>query len=330
MKRAIVVDAFRRIGRLDVEALLEGPDTSGPEFGYRRRIRLSLDPTGGPGLLRRSSHDVVPIDDCLLMVEPFRETVLPWLRLTPPWKRTGVRLDSQGDSVILFETGSPPNEKDRRRFGNITKDMERPPSIRGLLADGVPLGGDRDLRFVVRDRELRADGTSFFQGNEAGTEELVHTVHEFLGDDREGTFVDLYAGVGLFGATVADGFASVLAVESDQRAARHLKHNLKRWGPRATIRAESAEMTLRNVAKTGRETVVLDPPRVGLSKDARTLLAARESERIVSVSCDPATAARDAAAFVEGGWTLKKLRAIDMFPVTAHVETVALLARDEG
>ena len=328
MKRSIVIDAFRRIARLDVESILDGP-ADGPEFRYRRRIRLSTDPAGRSGLLRRGSHEVVPIDDCLLMVPAFADVVLPWLRLAPPWKRAGVRVDSSGDSVVLFETGDPPNEKDRRRYGNITKAMERPETIRGLLADGVPLSGARELSFRVRDRELRADATSFFQGNETATEELVNAVERFLGDGR-GTLVDLYAGVGLFSACLGDGFERIVAVESDRRAARHLKRNLKRFGSRVRILAESAEVALRTLPAGTDETVVIDPPRVGLSKEARERLAARAPARIVSVSCDPATAARDTASLVAAGYTLEHLRVIDMFPVTAHIETVALFVRGDA
>ncbi|MGH2569861.1 MAG: class I SAM-dependent RNA methyltransferase, partial [bacterium] len=120
MKRSIVIDAFRRIGHLDVQGLLEGPEATGPEFGWRNRIRLSFDPLGRPGLRRRGTHEVAPIDDCLLVQSEFREEILPWIRMLPPWKRAAIRFDSTGECVALFETGEPPVEKDRRRLGKIT------------------------------------------------------------------------------------------------------------------------------------------------------------------------------------------------------------------
>ena len=329
MKRQIVTDAFQRIGGMDVTELLEGPDALGDEFGSRQRISVTFDPAGRPGLLARGTHDVVPIEACMLVRPEFNETVLPWLQLTPPWKRAHVRVDSHGNSAVLFETGSPPSEKDRRRFGKITKDMERPDSIVGLLADRIPLTGQRNLHYRVRDVELRADATSFFQGSAPGTERLLDLVEEMLGDDTDGELLDLYAGVGLFGVVFGRRFSRVLAVESDGRAAKHLKHNLKKYGVRGEARGERALMTLRNSPKTGRETVIIDPPRTGLDRDTRKALLARRPERIVSVSCDPATAARDTQAAVAAGYRLERLVAVDLFPVTSHVETVGLLRLED-
>ncbi|GJM44676.1 MAG: 23S rRNA methyltransferase [Gemmatimonadota bacterium] len=330
MKRGIVIDAFRRLGELDVQEQLEGPSEVGEEFRTRQRIRLSFDPAGRPGLLRRGTHDVVPIDGCLQMEASFDEVTLPWVRLLPPWKKVTVRHDDEGHVVLALESGKPANEKDRKRFGKITKKMERPPSVVGLLADAVPLAGERTLRFHVQGKVFRADATSFFQGSRPGTIELLDTVNEFLGDDRQGTLLDLYAGVGLFAVTMGKGFRQVVATEADARAVKHLKYNLKRHAVRAEARAESAEVTLAGKAAEGEaeaETVILDPPRIGLTREARRALVARSPRRIVSISCDPATGARDAGVLVRAGWKLERLRAIDLFPTTAHVETVALLVR---
>jgi tRNA/tmRNA/rRNA uracil-C5-methylase (TrmA/RlmC/RlmD family) len=328
MKRDIVFDAFRRIGEIDVTDLLEGPTAVGDEFRTRHRIRLTTDPAGRPGLLRRGSHDVVPVNGCLQMPEEFEDVTLPWVRMLPPWKRVTVRHDDEGHAVVLVESGgAAPSEKDRRRLGKITKAMERPASVIGVVADSIPLAGDRQLRFHVRDQVFRADATSFFQGSRPGTLELLDTVEEFLGEDRGGPLLDLYAGVGLFAVTLGKRFSPVVASEADARAVRHLKHNLKRNGVRGEARAERAEITLASAPRGLGETVILDPPRVGLSKDARRALVAREPRRIVSISCDPATGARDAGVLVRAGWHLRRLRAIDLFPTTAHVETVALLVR---
>jgi tRNA/tmRNA/rRNA uracil-C5-methylase (TrmA/RlmC/RlmD family) len=329
MKRQIVLDAFRRIGGLDVGDLLEGPDDHGDEMGVRNRIRLSFDPTGRVGLRRRGTHDVVPIDDCPLMRAPFREDFLPWARLLPPWRRATVRIDSRDRMVVLFETGDPPNEKDRRRYGKITRGMERPESIVGFLADGIPLGGERNLHFRVREADLRADATSFFQVSTPGTDRLVDTVEACLGGERRGTLLDLYAGVGLFSVCLGRGWSRVVAGEADARAARHLKRNLRRNGVRGEARAESALETLLAVPRIGPETVICDPPRAGLSKEVRRALVRRAPERIVSVSCDPSTAARDVKHLTDTGWRLNRLVAIDLFPQTAHVETVAELGRDD-
>ncbi len=328
MKRQIVRDAFRRTGGMDVTELLEGPDDHGDEFGVRNRIRLTFDPTGRPGMRRRGSHETIPIDDCPLMVGPFRETFLPWARLLPPWRRATIRIDSGERIVVLFETGEPPVEKDRKRLTKITKAMERPKSIIGLLADGIPIGGDRNLRFKVRGRELRADASSFFQVSVPGTDRLVDVVDEMIGEDHRGQLLDLYAGVGLFSVCLGKGWERVVAGEADTRAARHLKRNLKHNSVRGQARAEAAHETLRTAEPLDEETVILDPPRAGLVKEVREALVARRPGLIISVSCDPATAARDVKHLVAAGWRLDRLVALDLFPQTSHVETVARLVRE--
>jgi tRNA/tmRNA/rRNA uracil-C5-methylase (TrmA/RlmC/RlmD family) len=330
MKREIVVDAYRRIGGLDVDGLLEGPEPIGPEFGVRQRVTLSFDPAGRPGLFARGSHDVVPIEGCLVVRPELDRVILPWLRLAPPWKRAGVRIGSNGEAVVLFETGDPPREKDRRRYGKLTVGSERPESIVGILADRIPLAGRRDLHYTVAGHDFRCDAASFFQGSLPGAEELVRIITEMIGEDRAGQLLDLYSGVGLFAVSVGKGFDRVVAVESDHRAVRHLKRNLRRNAVPGEARGEPAVITLLNAPRAERETVILDPPRAGLDKDVRKALVGRAPGRIVSVSCDPATAARDTAVLVRAGWRLERLVAVDLFPVTAHVETVALLARDGG
>jgi len=330
MKREIIVDAYRRIGGLDLEGLLEGPEAIGPEFGVRQRVTLTFDPAGRPGLFARGTHDVVPIDGCMVVRPEFDQVILTWLRLTPPWKRANVRIGSEGEAVVLFETGDPPREKDRRRYGKLTVGSERPESIVGILADRIPLAGSRDLHYTVAGRDFRCDAASFFQGSLPGAEELVRLVTEMIGEDRNGQLLDLYAGVGLFAVAVGKRFESVVATESDNRAVRHLKRNLKRNGVRGEARGEPAVMTLLNARRAERETVIVDPPRAGLDKDVRKALVKRAPARIISVSCDPATAARDTAVLVRAGWRLERLVAVDLFPVTAHVETVALLVRDQG
>jgi tRNA/tmRNA/rRNA uracil-C5-methylase (TrmA/RlmC/RlmD family) len=328
MKRDILLDAFRRIGGLDVSALLSGPQAVGEEFRSRNRLSLSYAPIGRPGLKRRGSHDVVPIDGCLQMPTAFDDEVLPWLRMQPPWRRATARFGGDGEVVVLFETGEPPNPRDRKRLGRIAQQSERPERVVGLLADGNPLAGEREMRYPVKGFTLTADATSFFQG--MGAADLVDTVAELLGDDRAGQLLDIYAGVGLFAVGVGAEFERVLAGEADARAVRHLARNLKAAGIRGEARAERADFTLAAAPRHEIETVIVDPPRTGLGKETLRSLVGRAPRRIVSVSCDAATGARDVGALVRAGWRLERLRALDLFPTTAHVETVALLRRGEA
>lgn len=327
MKRDIVLDAFRRIGGRDVAGLLEGPAAVGEEFRARNRIALSYATTGRPGLRRPSSHDVVAIDGCMQIAGEFDEVILPWLRLQPPCDRATVRISSAGAAVVLFETGERGGSREGRRLAKILRDVPRPESIVGILVDGVPVAGRRELEYVVAGRALRADATSFFQGTSEGARALVDTVNEFLGDDRRGQLLDVFAGVGLFAVLAGRGFEKIVAGEADARAVRYLARNLKKAGLPGEARAEQASYTLAAVPRTDPETVILDPPRTGMAKEVRRALIVRAPRRIVSVSCDVATGARDVGELVREGWQLQRLRAVDLFPTTSHVEVVALLVR---
>lgn len=327
MKRTIVIDAFRRIGKLDVAALLEGPTDAVPEFGARTRIRLSYDSIGHPGLLRRGSHDVVPISDCLLMVKEFGKSVLPWMRLAPPWAKGAARFGADGNAVVLFESKGGPNGAEHRRLAKVTKEMERPPTVLGMEGDGLPLAGTRELSHHVGDVTLHADAGSFYQASEEGATELVRVVGELLAGDTRGALLDLYAGCGLFAATLGRSFDRVVASDADPGSARMLRRNLERARVSGESRAEEAQVTLRKAERGDMETVILDPPRTGMEKVARQALLERRPGRIIAVSCDPATGARDLAILVAGGYKLARLVALDLFPVTSHVETAALLER---
>ena len=327
MKRSIVVDAFRRIAHVDVGEMLEGPSATVPEFGARTRIRLSYDSMGRPGLLRRASHDVVAIEDCLLMAPAFRESVLPWMRTLPPWQKASARMDHTGSAVVLFESSDVPRGKEHRRLARMTKETERPAAIRGVGADGIPLAGTRELVYEVCGKKLDVDAGSFFQGSVAGAEELARVANDMIGTNRSGQLLDLYAGAGLFAVCCGEGFEHVVASDADDSAVRYLRENLQRNGIEGEARAEQAQVTLRKTERFAAETVILDPPRAGMEKVVREALVARGPARILSVSCDPATGARDVAHLVAAGWTLQRLAVLDLFPATAHVETVSLLER---
>jgi tRNA/tmRNA/rRNA uracil-C5-methylase (TrmA/RlmC/RlmD family) len=142
-----------------------------------------------------------------------------------------------------------------------------------------------------------------------------------------GRVVELYAGVGLFSAAIAArGDAEVIAVEGDAVAADDLKRNVGPYSSQATPRHQAVEAFLSsNRAQIKGATALVDPPRTGLSKEALEGIVLFGPPRIVYVSCDVATLARDAGTLVARGYALTSIEAFDMFPNTAHVETLAIL-----
>jgi 23S rRNA (uracil1939-C5)-methyltransferase len=175
--------------------------------------------------------------------------------------------------------------------------------------------------------QLSRDARAFFQGNRFLIGSLVRRVAQLV---PHGPVVDLYAGVGLFGlALAAAGRDSVTAVEGDPVAGADLERNAGALGNRVTAVRRSVESYLASVRASGisSATVIVDPPRTGLSRDAVAHLIRLRPLRIVYISCDVATLARDTRPLNDAGYGLTDLGGIDLFPNTAHVESVAMFTR---
>jgi tRNA/tmRNA/rRNA uracil-C5-methylase (TrmA/RlmC/RlmD family) len=172
---------------------------------------------------------------------------------------------------------------------------------------------------------LRRHVGGFFQGNRFLLQPLVETVLTLIG---HGDLIDLYAGVGLFGvAFAATGRGTVVAVEGDRQAAEDLAANAAPFGDAVRVVSSPVEHYLLRSPRAGAATILVDPPRTGMSKEAAQMVVAAAARRVVYVSCDVATLARDVRRFVDAGYRLAHLEAFDLFPNTAHVECIAVLER---
>jgi 23S rRNA (uracil1939-C5)-methyltransferase len=166
---------------------------------------------------------------------------------------------------------------------------------------------------------------SFFQGNRYVLPELVNRV---VAQVPAGTVTDLYAGVGLFAIPLAaQGERQIVAVEGDRSSARDLDSNAAPYGKALHVRHLSVESYLQRRDVQRPDTLVIDPPRTGMSKEAMSGILGLKVSRVVYVSCDPATLARDVKRFAEVGYRLGHIEAFDLFPNSAHVETLAVLTK---
>jgi len=169
---------------------------------------------------------------------------------------------------------------------------------------------------------LRRDARAFFQGNRFLLAALVQRVSALVPD---GPVVDLYAGVGLFGLSLAaTRAAQVTLVEGDPISGHDLDENARPYADHARVIRTSVEDFLRHDKPSAGEAFIVDPPRTGMSQDAVRAIARLKPARIVYVSCDVATLARDARVLVDADYSLGEISAVDLFPNTAHVETVCV------
>jgi tRNA/tmRNA/rRNA uracil-C5-methylase (TrmA/RlmC/RlmD family) len=313
LKAAVVREQLTRLAGLDDVAVTVEELPGGP-LRWRSRARFAVDRSGAPGLRRHRSHDVVVLDDCPITVEPAAAAVLQ--RRWPGAGAVDVSIDSTGavTTTRLDRQGRPTTSRVVRPGGDLPEE---------------PVGR-AERRAGGRDWEV--EGTGFWQVHPAAADALVAAVAEFAAVRPGETVLDLYAGAGLFGGVLAPAVGPegrVVCVESDPDACAAADANLAGF-PQAEVwegdvDAEGLAGLLGELGEP--DVIVLDPPRAGAGPAVSRLLAATGARAVVYVACDPAALARDVAAFGEAGYRLAGIRGFDAFPMTAHVECVALLTR---
>ncbi len=338
-KAAIVADCFQRLGKMDVSEMLTGPDT-GADLGYRNRIRVFSNPVNHFGLMRRGTHEVVPLDSCALMPDQFNRDILNWLRMLPPAEQIVVRLDGRGGWLVSIFGPTQRLKVMRKVLAALPENEPPAPGCQGLLYNNLPLWGHDYLIHEVAGHKYRVSAQSFFQGNHAVTEEALATIRAWLlelkDESQLGAMLgDLFCGVGLFSLALADLFEKVVAIDSDQGGCRDAENNVQHSEvARGKVRVYQGRLAkiltqpdLAPPAIWNASCCLVDPPRAGLGKDGVKTLLEVQPRHLLYLSCDPATLARDAAAFVAAGYQARKLRVLDMFPQTSHIETLLLLEK---
>ena len=314
-KRDIVVDQLGRVGGL-VGVNVRDIIGAAEPWGYRNHVQFSLTRDGRLGFLTADTHDVVPVQECLLL-EPLLDEL--WTALDMEWPqlhRLSLRCGSAtGDLMAIFELD---------HYEDFDIEVDFPVSCVLLLADGevAVLMGNPHLEEHVAGRDYRVSAGSFFQVNTGGAEALVSLVRDYLAPTGEETLVDLYCGVGLFGLALADRVGRVLGVEADPSAADDFRHNAQELDHVHLVEGP-AKVSLPRVEGPV-DLLVLDPPRSGAGRRVVGEIARLAPRRIAYVSCDPATLSRDARYLTEAGFHLEEVQPVDLFPQTYHAEAVAL------
>ncbi len=314
-KEQIVREQFARLGgmnNVNVQPTIPSPD----EWSYRDHVTFSLTPEGKLGFVSTDNQTVIPIEECHI-IRPELLDLFEQLNLEDVPNLNRVRLQVGSDStdrlvLIGTEDDEPPEVE-----------VDFPASVNFLLSDNEPFNliGSTHVNYVIKGRKFRVTAGGFFQVNLPQAEKLVDLVLERLNLRGDESVLDLYSGVGLFTAFLAERAAMVTSIESYPPAVTDADDNLSEFDNIDLIEG-SVEDVLENLDGSF-DAAVVDPPRQGLDRDAIEALIAHKPRTVVYVSCDPATLARDAKHFVAAGYQLLEVQPLDMFPQTYHIEAVA-------
>jgi 23S rRNA (uracil1939-C5)-methyltransferase len=330
MKQQILRETLSRAG---VTVPAEIGVLAGEPWGYRNRIRLAFRVDGSFGYRSRGSHEIVPIAECPIAAPLLFETAEKLACFLEEHPATLAELElfvAPRGELLLTVFLERPTE-------NLPEWLEAllaavpATGIRAQLADGALsptiLGevGEQSFFYSAAGFAYQVDHGAFFQVNRGLIDEFVALVTA----GQQGKLAwDLYAGVGLFARRLTETFDRVLAVESAPASFPGLKRNLEGTSSVA-IGSTTLEFLRRNreEREPRPDLIVLDPPRAGLGEDVTTLLNAIYAPKMVYVSCDPATLARDLRALTLERYRIESVTLVDMFPQTFHLETVVRLTR---
>jgi tRNA/tmRNA/rRNA uracil-C5-methylase (TrmA/RlmC/RlmD family) len=299
LKADVVAEQLRRLAGVQLPVVVE--ELPGGPLHWRTRLRLAVsDDDGRAGMRAQRSHHVLPIDDCPIAVAGLLDGVLE-----ASWP-AGVEIETVLDDDARLHVG------------------RRDPLPGRRWRTTWVSGGTAVQHAAGRTWRLGAD--AFWQVHPAAAATLADVVADFAQAPTGGRAWDLYGGVGLFASVLADQVGpsgDVLLVESARSAVADAQANL-RDAPQVRCVVARVERAIVDIADRP-DVVVLDPPRKGAGKAVVDAIAGHGPARVVYVACDPAALARDVAIFAGHGYHLARMRAFDAFPMTHHVECVALL-----
>jgi len=330
LKEEILRDLLKRLGKLkEIPSIKVFP--SPKPYDYRIRIQLKVNGRA-MGYYREGSHQIVDIDHCPIS-HPLANRILRKLReesaVLQLMKEIEINVSPQeGAGMIVFH----PHSCDCRIEPLTKKLLQGGQILRGIAIAGrgkINLFGD-PMDFTIpsyqgRSLKLRISPGSFSQVNLEQNQTLIHMVLQFSGVNKEERGLDLYAGVGNLTLPLAMGAKEILGIEENRMALKDAQFNSERNGIQNCHFIQGrVEHVLLDWERERPHFIVLDPPRAGC-KTILDRVVRLEPEKIIYVSCEPTTLARDLRLFSERGYLLQKLGLIDMFPQTYHMEAVGLL-----
>ncbi len=354
LKQEVVSDQLRRLGGianppvLDIIALADEDGLL--DFGYRNHVQMAVDSSGQLGFVRdedesgRRGTDVVAVDECLLL-HPLVDELHQALRLAQTEQLGGTEEPGEegepvqvqrmalraglhsGQQLLIFETA------DDRAPGLLIEDWTVSAAVKRSDGSVIGLIGDPWIEEVVAGRTFRVSAASFFQVNTVGAEAMVDLMSAMLAPKPHETLLDGYCGAGLFGLNLAGQVRQVTGIESSPTACEDFAWNARDLDNVILFEGSVAEV-LAALPAAGDERAldtpdsfdlaIIDPPRSGAGPDVVNQIRRLQISRLLYVSCDPATLARDARLLLAAGYQLHQVQPVDLFPQTFHIESLAL------
>ncbi|MFE3492239.1 class I SAM-dependent RNA methyltransferase [Streptomyces sp. NPDC059175] len=331
LKGEVIAEQLKRLAGLSPEEAgwdgtvmpAEGDKLPAGEVpAWRTRVQYAVDASGRAGLRRHRSHEVEPVEHCMIAAPEVTELGIE--------KRSW---EGMASIEAIAATGSSDHQviltpRPGARLPIV--ELDKPVSVlRVHEKDGSihRVHGRPFVRERADDRTYRVGMGGFWQVHPKAAQTLVAAVMQGLMPRKGDTALDLYCGVGLFAGAIAQRVGekgAVLGIESGKRAVEDARHNLQDL-PRVRIEHGKVESVLPRTGITEADLVVLDPPRAGVGRATVEYVSGLGARRIAYVACDPAALARDVAYFGDNGYRVRTLRAFDLFPMTHHVECVAIL-----
>jgi len=307
IKKKIFSDDMKRIGEIEIK-----PDFfyKSQPFGYRIRGRLKTDEsTNKIGFIKKSSHNVIPIDKCLLFTDKMNDYLKEWNSLTNPpfFFQQDIIFDGTNDRTMISLSHKPDNKQ--------IKTLNKFKSVKYLWK-----GNDNDYASINIDNyKYKVKPSTFFQVNKFQHSNMLKFVNENLFQSRK--IIDLYSGVGFFIPLLLEFSKEVIGVESYTISTELAKNSFP-----------IARFINKNVDKFSFESadiIIADPPRSGLSKYVMKKILEYKYRRLIYISCSSATFARDAKILTENGYSLNKVSLMDLFPQTSHIEILSVFDRND-
>jgi tRNA/tmRNA/rRNA uracil-C5-methylase (TrmA/RlmC/RlmD family) len=309
LKASLVEEQLRRLAGVTRPVVVEPVPGDSDGLGWRTRVQFAVQRDGRAGLRKHRSHELELVDRCLIATDDVEAVGVEGLA----WPgASAVEVMAAGAQRVVSVTG---------------RQVSLPEVDAGVVVNGRPVRVPHGVVHEVLGRSFSVAAGAFWQVHPGAASVLASTVLELLAPVAGDRVVDLYAGVGLFAALLGERVGpggSVLAVEGDARACADAARNTSDQ-PWVKVRTVAVDADLVR-SRVGRPSlVVLDPPRAGAGLDVARALVSLAPSRTAYVACDPASFARDLRVFLDAGWSMPVLRAFDLFPMTEHVELVALL-----